>query len=189
MDMKCRAWTPSSLLEPSQRTRGCSLNRTSPHTSRDSPHPMRFTEPMRSIISNFHILRLQHSQLRVSRSTLSTPLIRTMSSNPKSPSASSNINHDASTDGNTSAESQSVPLGLPEPDKTPTTQIDMSTGGSTVKLDHMGPLVVNKDGSLSRITNWAEMSEIERQNTLRVLGKRNQLRREALQAKEGGEGK
>lgn len=67
----------------------------------------------------------------------------------------------------------------------------MSTGGSTVKLDHMGPLVVNKDGSLSRINNWGEMSEIEKKNTLRVLGKRNMLRREALLAseKEGGEGK
>jgi hypothetical protein len=61
----------------------------------------------------------------------------------------------------------------------------MSTGGSTVKLDHMGPLVVNKDGTLSRISNWAEMADIERQNTLRILGKRNQLRREALQNGEG----
>jgi hypothetical protein len=31
------------------------------------------------------------------------------------------------------------------------------------------------------------MSEIERQNTLRVLGKRNQLRREALQGSEEGQ--
>jgi len=56
----------------------------------------------------------------------------------------------------------------------------MSTGGNTVKLDHMGPLVVNKDGTLSRITNWAQMSEIEKGNTLRVLGRRNKARREAL---------
>jgi hypothetical protein len=85
---------------------------------------------------------------------------------------------------NTSQEttSQASPLGLPSPsDSTPTTTIDMSTGGSTVKLDHMGPLVVNKDGTLSRISNWAQMADIERQNTLRILGKRNQLRREALQ--------
>ncbi|KAF2026344.1 hypothetical protein EK21DRAFT_74400 [Setomelanomma holmii] len=81
---------------------------------------------------------------------------------------------------------QSLPLPLPEPTKdTNTTIIDMSTGGSTVKLDHMGPLVVSKDGTLSRINNWGEMSEIERQNTLRVLGKRNMLRREALQGQGG----
>jgi hypothetical protein len=80
------------------------------------------------------------------------------------------------------APSQASPLGLPSPsDSTPTTTIDMSAGGSTVKLDHMGPLVVNKDGTLSRISNWAEMADVERQNTLRILGKRNQLRKEALQ--------
>lgn len=64
----------------------------------------------------------------------------------------------------------------------------MSTGGQTVKLDHMGPLVVNKDGTLSRISNWAEMSEIERANTVRILGKRNMIRREALQETSGGKG-
>lgn len=57
----------------------------------------------------------------------------------------------------------------------------MSTGANTVKLDHMGPLVVNKDGTLSRIANWEAMAEIERQNTLRILGKRNMLRREGLE--------
>ncbi|KAL5119155.1 hypothetical protein ACEQ8H_002862 [Pleosporales sp. CAS-2024a] len=79
-----------------------------------------------------------------------------------------------------------LPLPLPEPSSPNTTTIDMSTGGSTVKLDHMGPLVVNKDGTLSRINNWAEMSDLERQNTLRVLGKRNMLRREALEAQGKG---
>jgi hypothetical protein len=82
------------------------------------------------------------------------------------------------------------PLPLPEPSKdTNTTTIDMSTGCNTVKLDHMGPLVVNKDGTLSRITNWDGMSDIERQNTLRILGKRNMLRREALKEKEDQGGK
>jgi hypothetical protein len=64
----------------------------------------------------------------------------------------------------------------------------MSAGGKTVKLDHLGPLVVNKDGSLSRIENWSQMSEVEKQNTVRILGKRNAARREALlQAGRGGE--
>jgi hypothetical protein len=72
-------------------------------------------------------------------------------------------------------DSSETPLPLPEPSKDAnTTTIDMSTGGSTV----------NKDGTLSRISNWGEMSEIERQNTLRILGKRNQLRRETLQQAE-----
>lgn len=53
-----------------------------------------------------------------------------------------------------------------------------------MKLDHLGPMVVNQDGTLSRISNWDQMSEIERKNTLRVLGKRNKIRSEALKAKE-----
>ncbi|KAF2439337.1 hypothetical protein P171DRAFT_338229, partial [Karstenula rhodostoma CBS 690.94] len=53
-----------------------------------------------------------------------------------------------------------------------------------VKLDHLGPMVVNRDGTLSRIGNWEQMTEMERRNTLRVLGKRNQLRLDTLRAAE-----
>jgi hypothetical protein len=81
-----------------------------------------------------------------------------------------------------------TPLPLPEPESSNTTKIDMSNGGSSVKLDHLGPLVVNKNGTLSRIANWEQMAEIEKQNTLRILGKRNMLRREALENGEGGDG-
>ncbi|KAJ5810953.1 hypothetical protein N7447_010469 [Penicillium robsamsonii] len=67
-------------------------------------------------------------------------------------------------------------------------KIDMSGGGSEVKLDHLGPMVVNVDGTLSQIGNWQQMTEIEKSNTLRVLGKRNKKRLEALKAKEKAEG-
>lgn len=64
-------------------------------------------------------------------------------------------------------------------------RLDLSAeGGSTVTLDHLGPMVVNVDGTLARISNWQEMAEIERKNTLRVLGKRNKQRLEALKARE-----
>lgn len=49
---------------------------------------------------------------------------------------------------------------------------------------------MNQDGTLSRINNWAEMSEVERGNALRVLGKRNKERlgrvRVAQMREEGG---
>jgi hypothetical protein len=61
--------------------------------------------------------------------------------------------------------------------------IDMSGGGGTLRLDHLGPLVVNLDGTMSRIANWAEMADVERENTLRILGRRNKQRLEALKAK------
>ncbi|KAJ5608387.1 hypothetical protein N7537_005006 [Penicillium hordei] len=67
-------------------------------------------------------------------------------------------------------------------------KLDMSGGGTEVKLDHLGPMVVNVDGTLSQIGNWQQMTEIEKNNTLRVLGKRNQKRLEALRAKEKAEG-
>lgn len=67
------------------------------------------------------------------------------------------------------------------------TQIDMSQGGTTVQLDHLGPMVVNTDGTMSRISNWDKMAEIERKATLRIIGKRNQARLEKLR-KERGEG-
>lgn len=62
-----------------------------------------------------------------------------------------------------------------------------SSESNTFKLDHLGPMVVNSDGSLSRIHNWAEMSDLERERTSKVLGRRNQLRRAALEEKEGAE--
>lgn len=47
----------------------------------------------------------------------------------------------------------------------------------------VGPLVVNEDGTMSRISNWENMADIEKQNTLRILGKRNKARLDALKAK------
>jgi len=61
----------------------------------------------------------------------------------------------------------------------------VTVNGSSVSLeDEMGPLVVNEDGNLSRITSWAQMTVGERERTVRVLSKRNKLRLEQLM--EGG---
>ncbi|EGS23991.1 uncharacterized protein CTHT_0007020 [Thermochaetoides thermophila DSM 1495] len=54
--------------------------------------------------------------------------------------------------------------------------------GQAVALDNLGPMVVGRDGTVSRIANWPEMTEIERANTLRILCKRNQLRLANLRA-------
>jgi hypothetical protein len=78
------------------------------------------------------------------------------------------------------------PLALPEAPHNSATQLDMSNGDASVKLDHLGPMVVNVDGTLSRISNWDKMADIEKENTLRIIGKRNQARLEILRTKEGG---
>jgi predicted Fe-S protein YdhL (DUF1289 family) len=38
---------------------------------------------------------------------------------------------------------------------------------------------------MSRISNWDKMAEIERENTLRIIGKRNQQRLAALKEARG----
>lgn len=62
------------------------------------------------------------------------------------------------------------------------TKLDMSGEGDSVKIDHLGPFVVGTDGKLSRISSWEHMTEVERTGTLRVLGRRNKERIEALKA-------
>lgn len=93
--------------------------------------------------------------------------------------AQSTIDKAPSSDSN----SRHTPLALPGPSGA-TTKLDVSGEGGSVKLDHLGPLVVGADGTLSQIVNWENMTEIERTNTLRVLGKRNKERMEALKAAE-----
>lgn len=86
----------------------------------------------------------------------------------------------------TPSNSSHGPLPLPAPSDAGPEQEQRTTtvevNGMSVALDHLGPTVVGRDGTLSRIANWPEMTAIERENTLRVLGKRNQLRLAGLRA-------
>lgn len=80
-------------------------------------------------------------------------------------------------------------LALPAVGDNGIPKLDMRGGEGELKLDHLGPMVVGQDGTLSRISNWDQMTEMEQKNALRVLGKRNKQRLEALRAQEGKEGK
>ena len=68
--------------------------------------------------------------------------------------------------------------GAGDEDGVRTVQVD----GKPVALDKLGPMVVGRDGTVSRIANWQEMTEGERQTTLRVLCRRNQVRLANLRA-------
>ena len=71
-------------------------------------------------------------------------------------------------------------LALPAPEDASTSiTLDVSTGQPVV-LDHLGPVVVNSDGTLARIANWHEMSEREQQVTQRRIAKRNMERLQVL---------
>jgi hypothetical protein len=84
------------------------------------------------------------------------------------------------------SQSNKLPLGLPEPPSADAPiKLDISTGEG-VSLDALGPMVVNKDGTISRIANWDKMAPIEKENTRRIVGRRNQVRLEALRKEEEG---
>ncbi|OJJ44806.1 hypothetical protein ASPZODRAFT_134944 [Penicilliopsis zonata CBS 506.65] len=132
-----------------------------------------------SNLRSFSALYLHCPSLLVPHQPFSTSSM--MSSDPVKSAEAADQNQDQ--DGKPKA-----PLALPSTDPTDGSnshKIDLSAeGGSTVKLDHFGPMVVNQDGTLSRISNWEQMTEIERRNTLRVLGKRNKQRLAALKEAE-----
>lgn len=51
-----------------------------------------------------------------------------------------------------------------------------------LNLGELGPLVVNKDGTLSRLDNWKQMTPQEKKRTVEYLMKRNMLRMEGAEA-------
>ncbi|KAI1123507.1 hypothetical protein F5Y10DRAFT_269999 [Nemania abortiva] len=89
------------------------------------------------------------------------------------------------TESNDSAQPEPKPLSLPALPAASDGTSTLEVGGAALRLDHLGPLVVNEDGTLSRIANWEKMADIERENTLRILGKRNQMRLAKLRAAKG----
>ena len=68
------------------------------------------------------------------------------------------------------------------PPSTPTG--DEALSGFDYKMDELGVVVVNCDGTLSRINNWNEMSAKEKASAARLIAKRNEKRRREL--KEAG---
>ncbi|RSL56033.1 hypothetical protein CEP54_009041 [Fusarium duplospermum] len=108
------------------------------------------------------------------------------SSKPSQASAASNMADSSEPTDKTKKQQQPLPLPAPEQDTAAAARGDGVTAlrvGESVRLDALGPLVVNADGSMGRVGNWAGMTEGEREATLRLLGRRNKQRLEALKAK------
>ncbi|KAH8906943.1 hypothetical protein BR93DRAFT_937869 [Coniochaeta sp. PMI_546] len=104
------------------------------------------------------------------------------------PAASSHRVQPPATQQDQEAGSRHAPPPLPAPESGEggaSTTIEVN-GASVSLADKLGPVVVNEDGTMSRIANWAEMSDIEKRNTLRVLGARNKLRLGALRGESSG---
>ncbi len=58
--------------------------------------------------------------------------------------------------------------------------LDSAVNGIGARLDRLGPVILNLDGSMSRITNWDNMSPNEQATALRLVAKRNEERRKQL---------
>ncbi len=83
---------------------------------------------------------------------------------------------------------EDIPL-LPPPSGEASHKITL---GETLKLDHLGPIIINTDGTTRRIENWDTLTKAEQANTWRLISARNQKRIEVLkkqleEAKEKGE--
>ncbi|KAJ3468608.1 hypothetical protein MRS44_002673 [Fusarium solani] len=126
---------------------------------------------------------------RLAFTRLYSTVIPPSSSKPSQASAAGNMSESTPED-----KKQPLPLPAPEQD-TAAAAAGRGDGvtalrvGESVRLDALGPLVVNADGSMGRVGNWAGMTEGEREATLRLLGRRNKQRLEALKAKKAEEEK
>jgi len=52
--------------------------------------------------------------------------------------------------------------------------------GDKLKLDNLGPIIINSDGTTRRITNWDSLTKHEQDSTYRVISARNKRRLEEL---------
>ena len=77
-----------------------------------------------------------------------------------------------------SGKKQEEILGLPN--YIDNNQIEEINLNDKYKFDKLGPIVLNKDGTMSRISNWHEMTKLEQEKTHKMLIKRNKKRRDAL---------
>lgn len=74
-----------------------------------------------------------------------------------------------------------VKLQLPMPEEASSKTLQF---GETLALDDLGPIIINKDGTLRRITNWSELTELEKKHTLRKVSLRNHKRLAVLKNNE-----
>ncbi len=79
-----------------------------------------------------------------------------------------------------------VPAALPLPGESGSDRVHKIELGSTpVAMEHLGPIIVNTDGTTRRIANWDTMTEAEQANAIRLISARNKRRIEALLEQKG----
>ena len=85
----------------------------------------------------------------------------------------------AAADATTGSPTDDLPR-LPPVDPNSTEKVPTLKFGETLRLDEMGPIIINTDGTTRRIDNWKEMSPQEQEVAWRRIKKRNEERRNKL---------
>jgi len=67
---------------------------------------------------------------------------------------------------------------LPPPD--PDSNLRSIRLGETIRFEEYGPIILNKDGSTRRISNWDVLTDQEKEVSWRRISKRNEERRAIL---------
>ena len=57
-----------------------------------------------------------------------------------------------------------------------------------IQLSELGAIIINSDGTMSKIANWHELTKQEQVKALRVIAKRNARRKRELEAAAAGAG-
>lgn len=65
--------------------------------------------------------------------------------------------------------------------------LKLEVNGDSVGLDQLGPIIINEDGTMRRITNWHLLTDREKESSWQRISKRNEKRVDALKEKEGKE--
>jgi len=95
-----------------------------------------------------------------------------------------NENGQNSADGGADNSRDALPQ-LPAVDPNSTEKLPTLKLGETLRLDAMGPIILNKDGTTRRIDNWNELTKQEQEVTWRRIKKRNEERRNKLLEERG----
>ena len=69
---------------------------------------------------------------------------------------------------------------LPEPSTTGEKSREIKLG-EAIRLEELGPIIINIDGTTRRITNWANLTKQEQASTFRLISARNKKRLAELQ--------
>jgi hypothetical protein len=88
--------------------------------------------------------------------------------------------------GDQSVQNQQSPVeALPSPggsEAGSSDAIKLTVNGDKLDLDGLGPMIVNADGTVRRISNWEQLTAREKEVAWRRIAKRNQERIEELKA-------